>query len=147
MPDAEPLGEGPHHELRRTRDDRDDVALLLVLAQQLRGPWIDRADHRLLAPDASLALELGLRLAAELDHHVLGPVADVEDPELVLEVGAEAPEQLETADLAPLVAVAHVEAARVLGDQRLVEVEEGADPGRLAEGYGEGHAGLAAQKT
>ena len=58
-------------------------------------------------------------------------------------------EQIEIADLAALVAVLHQQRARVLGDQRLVHVEERADAGASADDGGLGHGEMlaAAQKT
>ena len=115
-----------------------------VIAHELLGLGIERVRHLLVEPPARLLLDLVLALAAILGEHALRPAADVEHAELVLQIDRDPLEQIEIADLAELVAVLHQQRARVLGDQRLVHVEERTHAGTRADDGGFGHGEMLA---
>ncbi len=121
------------------RYERGEIGALEVLAHELVGLRVDGLDHHLTHPGDGLLLEFALTQPLELDHHVLRPAADVENPHLVLQVGAQALEQVHVADLAAVVAVLHVERGRVLRDQSLVHVEERPDPGPMSRDFRQRH--------
>ena len=130
--DPEPPSQRANHELGRARHDHHHVTRGFVLANQRLRFWIDRLDHHLVEPAVGFTLELVLAATAKLEHRVLGPVADVQYPELVLQIGPQTLQHVDAADLAALVAISHVETGGVLRNQGLVHVEEGAHPGLRA---------------
>jgi hypothetical protein len=101
-----------HHERDRSRDDCDHVRSGEVILHETFGIGVDRVHHDLFDPGDRLLGELLLALTAELNHHVERPAADVEDSALLLEVRAEAAQQVALAHLASLVAIAHVQRRR-----------------------------------